>query len=58
MTDKLIELGYEPDHSWRRVLEGVMPEPQKHKDEAPHFFKALEAKFRYWVKTRRYLRTL
>ena len=58
VADKLIELGYEPDHSWRRMLEGVTPEPQKHKDEAPHFFKALEAKFRYWVKTRRYLRTL
>jgi hypothetical protein len=56
VADKLIELGYEPDHSWRECLEGVTPHRQKHKDEAPHLFKALEARFRYWIRTRRYLK--
>ena len=58
VADKLIELGYEADHSWQECLEGVTPHRQKHKDEAPHFFKALEARFRYWVRTRRYLRSI
>ena len=58
VADKLIELGYEPDHSWRECLEGVEPHRQKHKDEAPHLFKALEARVRYWVRTQRYLRSL
>jgi len=58
VADKLIELGYEPDHGWRACLEDVTPYTQKHKDEAPHFLKALEARFRYWVRTRRYLKSL
>jgi hypothetical protein len=58
VAEKLIELGYEPDHSWQECLEGVTPQRQKHKDEAPHIFKALEARFRYWVRTRRYLKSL
>ncbi len=58
VAQKLIELGYEEDNSWQAALEGVTPHQQKHKDEAPHFFKALEARFRYWMRTRRYLRSL
>lgn len=58
VADKLVELGYEPDHSWQACLDGVTAQPQKHKDEAPHFFKSLEARFRYWVRTRRYLKSI
>lgn len=58
VAEKLIELGYEADNSWQQCLQGVSPHRQKHKDEAPHLFKALEARFRYWVRTRRYLKSL
>ena len=58
VAGKLIELGYEPDDSWQACLAGVTPHRQKHKDEAPHLFKALEARLRYWVRTRRYLKSL
>ena len=58
VADKLIALGYEKDQDWRACLEGVAPYRQRHKDHAPHALKALEARFRYWLKTRRYLRGL
>ena len=54
----LVRLGYEPDDGWTECLEGVAPHRQRYKDEAPHFFKALEADVRYWWKTRAYLRAL
>ncbi len=58
VAQKLVELGYEPDNAWRGCLEGVSPHHQVHKDEAPHPLKALEARIRYGLKTRRYLRKL
>ncbi len=58
VADRLVSLGYEADHSWMACLEGVAPHRQRHKDHAPHFFKSLEARMRYWLKTRRYLRNL
>ncbi|MGD8417994.1 MAG: hypothetical protein PVH91_13130 [Pseudomonadales bacterium] len=58
VADALIDLGYEPDDAWRACLEGVMPVRQTYKDDAPHFFKRQETRARYWLKTRRYLRSL
>ena len=58
VAEKLISLGYEKDHAWQTCLEGVAPHRQRHKDHAPHALKALEARFRYWLKTRRYLKSL
>jgi hypothetical protein len=58
VAEKLIKLGYEPDHSWRTCLENVAPHRQTYKDDAPHLFASLEARFRYWLKTQRYLRSL
>lgn len=58
MADALVRLGYETDDAWTECLEGVNPHRQRYKDEAPHFLKAQEARFRYWLKTRRYLRDL
>lgn len=58
VASKLVELGYEPDDAWVSCLDNVAPHHQKHKDEAPHMLKALEARIRYGLKTRRYLKSL
>ena len=58
VAEKLIELDYEPDNAWQTCLEGVEPLRQPDKNQPPHFFKALEARLRYWNQTRRYLRSI
>jgi len=58
VADKLIELGYEPDHAWMSCLDGVDAKRQGYKDAPPHRLRALETNLRYWLKTRRYLRSL
>ena len=56
MQDYLERLGYEPDDAWAVVLADVAPYLQTYKEAAPHLFKRLETGFRFWLKTRRYLR--
>ena len=51
-------LGYETDTTWAQCLNGVTAHEQSYKDNPPHYLKALEARFRYWLKTERYLRQL
>lgn len=58
MQQKLDLLGYESGDGWAACLEDVAPHEQNFKDGPPHYFKALEARLRYWLKTRRYLRQL
>ncbi len=58
VAEKLVSLGYEKDDSWMACLDGVEAHRQRYKDDAPHFFKTLEADLRYWWKTRAYLRRL
>lgn len=58
MTDVLIELGYERDDAWTRVLDGVTPHPQPVKSRWRSLFEELDATLRYRVKQRRYLRAL
>lgn len=58
MIDMLIELGYEPDASWTRALDGVVPFEQPRKARLRRFLSGLDASFRYALKQRRYLRSL
>ena len=59
VAEKLVALGYEPDHAWQSCLEGVTPQRQDYrKDDAPHVFRDLETRLRFWWKTRRYLKSL
>ena len=56
MQTWLVNLGYESDRAWMKLLDGVEPYQQTYKEAAPHLFKRLETDFRFWLKTRRYLR--
>ncbi|MDH3641693.1 MAG: sulfotransferase, partial [Gammaproteobacteria bacterium] len=58
MPQDLVRAGYEQDDGWTRLLEGEDCYTQKYKDHGPGFFRKLESNFRFWVKTRRYLRAL
>lgn len=58
MQEQLELLGYETGAAWARCLDGVTAHEQSYKDDRPHYFKALETRFRYWLKTERYLRQL
>lgn len=58
MLDVLVELGYEPDAAWTRVLDGVTPHPQPAKSRWRSLFEELDASLRYRRKQRRYLRAL
>ncbi len=59
VADKLVMLGYEPDQAWQACLTGVTPYRQSYrKDDAPHLFRDLETRARFWWKTRRYLKDL
>ncbi len=56
MQTWLLNLGYESDSTWMKVLDDVEPYQQAYKEAAPHVLKRLETDFRFWLKTRRYLR--
>jgi hypothetical protein len=58
MLDVLVELGYEPDAAWTRVLDDVVPDPQPVKSRWRSLFEELDASMRYRLKQRRYLREL
>lgn len=58
MPQDLIRAGYEQDDAWTRLLEGEDCYTQEYKDRGPGFFRKLESNFRFWLKTRRYLRAL
>jgi len=58
MTRMLIELGYERDDAWTRVLDGVAPHDQPRKARLRRVFEDLDAELRYRLKQRRYLRDL
>ncbi len=55
-TRSLIEFGYEPDDSWLAELEGIAPSGSSYKDGTERGLNKLDVQFRYWLKTRRYLR--
>ena len=56
MQTWLVNLGHESDRAWMKLLEGVEPYQQTYKEAAPHLLKRLETDFRFWLKTRCYLR--
>jgi hypothetical protein len=58
MPNDLISTGYEADDGWTRMLEGVDYYTQDYKDQRAGFFRRLESNVRFWMKTRRYLKTL
>jgi hypothetical protein len=58
MTDDLIRTGYESDDGWLSLLDGVAPYTQEYKDAGPGFWRSRETGFRFWLKTRRYLKAL
>ena len=58
MIDVLIELGYERDASWTRVLDGILPHDQPVKGRWRRVLEELDATVRYGIKQRRYLREL
>jgi hypothetical protein len=58
MTEDLVRTGYESDTTWTEILHGVEPYTQDYKDEGPGLLRRLETGFRFWLKTRRYLRQL
>ena len=58
MLKDLILAGYEENEEWTHVLEGIHHYTQDYKDRGPGFFRHLESSFRFWLKTRRYLRKL
>ena len=58
MIDVLIELGYERDASWTRVLDGILPHDQPVKGRWRRLLEELDASVRYGFKQRRYLREL
>jgi hypothetical protein len=58
MPKDLIRTGYEESEAWVDMLEGADYYTQDYKDSGPGFFRRLETNFRFWLKTRRYLRAL
>jgi hypothetical protein len=58
MPNDLISTGYEVDNEWTRMLDGVDYYTQDYKDQRAGFFRRLESNVRFWMKTRRYLKTL
>jgi hypothetical protein len=58
MSKDLIVAGYEDNEDWTKVLAGVGYYTQDYKDRGPGMFRRLESNFRFWLKTRRYLRSL
>lgn len=58
MLEVLVELGYERDTAWARVLDDVTPDPQPVKSRWRSLFEELDASLRYRLKQRRYLRDL
>lgn len=58
MIDVLVELGYERDASWTRVLHGILPHDQPVKGRWRRLLEELDASVRYGLKQRRYLRDL
>ncbi len=58
MTRMLIELGYERDDAWTRVLDAVEAYDEPRQTRLRLFFENLDASLRYRLKQRRYLRDL
>ena len=58
MPNDLVSTGYEVDDAWTRMLEGVDYYTQDYKDQRAGLFRRLESNVRFWMKTRRYLKTL
>jgi hypothetical protein len=58
MLDVLIELGYERDASWAKILDGILPHDQPVKNRWRRLFEEFDASVRYRLKQRRYLRDL
>lgn len=55
MADWLVRLGYEPDDTWTRCLEGVEPYFGRYKNAPPHPLRRLDAGLRFQLKTLAYL---
>ena len=47
MQTWLVDLGYESDRAWMKLLDGVEPYQQTYKEAAPHLLKRLETDFRW-----------
>jgi hypothetical protein len=58
MPQELILAGYEDNDGWTEILNDVGYYTQDYKDKRPGFGRRLETGFRFWLKTRRYLRAL
>lgn len=58
MTRMLIELGYERDDTWTRVLDDVTAYDEPRQARWRLFFENIDASLRYRLKQRRYLREL
>lgn len=56
LADRLVEYGYETDHAWRHLLDGVKPLAQIYGEVAPPFWQVIETNFRYRIKSYQYLR--
>lgn len=56
MQSALQRLEYEADSRWQSMLDGVTPSSQSYGEDKPNFFKSQETRFRYWLKTLRYMR--
>ncbi len=55
MTRWLVRLGYEPDDTWTRCLDGVEPYFGDYKNQRPHRWRRLETSARFAMKYLRYL---
>jgi len=58
MPDVLIQYGYEQDNNWLECLQDVEPVVQQYGESIPGPMRKLETQVRYWLKSRRYIRSL
>jgi hypothetical protein len=57
MADRLVECGYEKNHDWLNLLDGVEPAAQDYGEVTRPFWKVMETALRYRLKSNRYLRS-
>jgi len=56
LADRLVEYGYEKEHSWIHLLDGIQPLAQEYGEVTPPFWQVMETNLRYRLKSYKYLR--
>jgi len=56
LKDVVIEYGYEEDDNWLNALAKIKPRPQSYGESRPPIWQRLETDFRYYLKSRKYLK--